>query len=61
MNQQFFIMLNSQSGCNIMPLVTEDNEVAVFPSEEAAREVADNHPYCQAFGFEIFEVGTGIY
>lgn len=56
----FFIMMNNQNGTTIMPIVNEDEEVMLFETEEEAREIAGEHYFCKAFGYEIFERGTGI-
>ena len=60
MDNDFFIMMNNQQGNLIMPLVNADNEVALFATEAEARSCAVVNPYALAFGFEVFERGTGI-
>jgi hypothetical protein len=55
----FFIMMNNQKGTTIMPIVDGDEEVMLFETEEEAEEIASLHPFCKAFGYEIFERGTG--
>jgi hypothetical protein len=55
----YFIMMNSQSGKDIMPLVREDEEVELFDTLDEAQECAKEHVCCQCFGYEIFERGAG--
>jgi len=55
-------MLYSQNGNTAMPIVKGedfDPDVAFYETEEKARKIAEDHPTCQAFGYEIFEMGTG--
>ena len=55
----FFVMINSQSGNCIMPIVADDEEVMLFDTEEDAIDCADDNLYAKAFGYEIFERGMG--
>ena len=57
--KDFFIMLYNQKGDRAMPITDEDDNVVFFESLEAAKEAMKNNPYAEAFGFEIFELGTG--
>ena len=57
--KDFFIMMNSQNGKMIMPIVDDDGEVMLFDTERTAIVCADNNPYAKAFGYEIFERGMG--
>jgi hypothetical protein len=56
----FFIMMNNQSGTTIMPITDGEDDVMLFETEEEAREMAEEHHFCNKFGFEIFERGTGV-
>lgn len=56
----YFIMMNSHKGDYIMPIVDDNGDVVLYETEEEAIEIADNHYYCKAFGYEVFERGTGI-
>lgn len=42
-----------------MPIVDDNDDVVLYETEQAAREAMMGHVYAQAFGFEIFERGTG--
>lgn len=55
----FFVMINSQNRKFIMPIVDDNDDVVLYETEQAAREAMMGHVYAQAFGFEIFERGTG--
>lgn len=59
MDKPFFVMLNWQNGRGAMPLVEDNDDVAFYATLEEAREAAENHDACRAFGYEIFERGTG--
>ena len=65
MRKPFFIMMYSQSGEMIMPLVEDDesgnSQVLLFASQREAHNTARSQHYCQAFGYEIFCMGEGDY
>jgi len=51
-------MINNQKE-GATPIVDENEDVIFFETMEEAKEVAKNHLACQAFGYEIFELGMG--
>lgn len=56
----FFVMLNHPNKRVVaIPMTDEDDEMAFFNSEEDARKACENNSFAQAFGYEIFELGTG--
>lgn len=55
----FFIMLYSQNGTKVFPIIDENDDPMLYESEEEAEEAMSGHPYAEAFGYEIFELGTG--
>ena len=57
MDKDFFIMINSQNNEYIIPMTDNNNEVALFETYNEAKEIADDHPMCDAFGYEIFRRG----
>lgn len=60
MTKPFFIMIYAQSGEGASPMTQgNSDEVQFWATEAEAREVADNHFYASAMGYEIFEMGTG--
>lgn len=61
MSKDFFIMLRTQRGDKAMPIVDENEEVMFYESEEEAISAMKGHAYAEAFGFEIFELGTGTF
>ena len=61
MKNRFFIMGCSQNDDYISPIIDEAEDVMLFETEEAAISCASDHPMCQAFGYEIFERGTGTW
>ena len=58
MNKPFFIMLLLPNGAT--PITKGEDDVYFFTTEEEARELAEDHDACQHFGYEIFELGTGL-
>ena len=58
MNNDFFVMLSTQSG-GATPMTGDDDEVAFYPTEDAARQDAAANPLGAHFGYEIFQLGTG--
>ena len=59
MDKDFFIMINSQNNEYIIPMTDNNNDVALFETYNKAKEIADTHPMCCAFGYEIFRRGCG--
>ena len=62
MEKPFFIMLCLPG--NITPISYDSNDgdkVAFFESIEEAVEFTSDHPACQAFRYEIFELGMGAF
>jgi len=55
----FFIMMNSQDGKKIMPIIDEEDEVCLYETYDEAKQLADNHHAASHFGYEIFERGNG--
>jgi len=53
-------MMSSQNGDYVLPIVGEDEEVMLFETQEDAEDCATDHSFCQAFGYEVFERGTGL-
>jgi len=58
MDPLYFVMLDNQDGKMVLPLVDGEN-VALFQTVEAARQVALENPMGSHFGYEIFERGNG--
>ena len=57
---QFFVMMETQKGEKILPLVDDSGDPCLFDSEADARNCAHENPYCIAFGFVIYERGDGF-
>jgi len=55
----FFIMMETQKGDKILPLVDDFDDPVLFETEEEAHRCAKEHDFCVAFGYEVFERGTG--
>ena len=55
---KWFVMMYSQNGNYVMPLVDDDNEVMLWDTEGAANDAAKDNPYANAFGFQAYEVGA---
>ncbi len=58
----YFIMINHPNG-EIMPMITTandvDDKVLTFPDFTMASNAASEHGMCLAYGYEIFQRGTG--
>jgi len=52
---KWFVMMLSQNGDFVMPLM-DDEEVALFDSEEEADACGSEHFFASEFGFKAFEV-----
>ncbi len=53
---EYVILVRHPNG-TVVPLTTDDGEsIEVFPSYEAAEVLADNHRFCQAFGYQCVEL-----
>ena len=55
---KWFVMMYSQSGEHVMPLVNEFDETELWETEGAANDAAKDNPYANAFGFQAYEVGA---
>lgn len=60
MSKDFFVMLYKQNGDGAMPIVDENEDVMFYESEDEAIEAMTGHMSAEAFGYEIFKLGTGI-
>lgn len=55
---KWFLMMYSQQGNHIMPLVGDDEEVLLWETEAEARQAGDDHYFANALGFDVYEVGA---
>lgn len=55
---KWFVMMHSQRGEHVMPLVDDDGEVMLWETEGEANDAARENPYANAFGFHAYEVGA---
>lgn len=55
---KWFVMMYSQSGEHVMPLVDDNGDPALWHTEGAANDAARENPYANAFGFQAYEVGA---
>ena len=55
---KWFVMMYSQSGEHVMPLVDENDDPMLWDTEGAANDAAKDNPYANAFGFQAYEVGA---
>lgn len=55
---KWFVMMYSQNGNFVMPLVDSDDEVMLWDTDGAANDAAKDNPYANAFGFQAYEVGA---
>lgn len=55
----YFVMIHSQSGDRVLPLVDSEGEVVMFGSTAEAADAAEQNPMACAFGWDVFMVGGG--
>ena len=55
---KWFVMMYSQKGTHVMPLVDDDDEVMLWETEGEANDAAKDNLYANAFGFQAYEVGA---
>lgn len=51
------MMMYSQNGQYVMPLIDGTGNVLLFSSKEEAKDVGDMHHFANKFGFFVCEVG----
>ena len=56
----YFAILNSPDG-GVMPFMENEYELAMFKTELDAKEAVFKNRLGGTFGFEIFELGGGVY
>lgn len=54
---KWFVMMYSQSGKYVMPLVDEDDNVLLFKSELDAKNAGRRHHFAITFGFFVRQAG----
>lgn len=60
MEGDFFVMLYTQRG-SYTPLVdSENDDIAKFPTEDAARECAKQNLLGEHFGYVVYEIVCGV-
>lgn len=55
---RWFVMMYSQTGKCVMPLVDDGEQVLLWDTEDAANAAARTNHYANAFGFQAHEVGA---
>ena len=59
MNEDFFVMLNTQNG-RYTPMMGDEDNIATFGTKEEAEESAKHSVLGKYFGYEVFERGCGV-
>lgn len=54
---KWFVMMYSQSGAHVLPLVNDDGDPMLFDTEGAANDTARDNHFANAFGFQAYLVG----
>ena len=57
----YFVILNHQKPDLFIPMEDENDNLAMFDSEISAIEAGQNNTLGNAFGFEVFELGGGVF
>ena len=55
---KWFVMMYSQSGEHVLPLVDDDDNPMLWETEGAANDAARDNIFANAFGFQAYEVGA---
>ena len=55
---KWFVMMYSQSGKHVLPLVDGNGDPELWDTEGDANDAAKDNPYANAFGFQAYEVGA---
>jgi len=53
MDKPYFIMVYLQNGKGVVPIVDDDENVLMFERYDEAKALADDHPLCLAFDYEV--------
>jgi hypothetical protein len=56
----YFVILNHPNG-HYMPMVDDDGNLAMFCSETLAIVAGNENMLGSSFGFEVFELGGGVF
>lgn len=54
---KWFVMMYSQSGAHVLPLVDDEGDPMLFDTEGAANDAARDNAFANAFGFQAYLVG----
>lgn len=55
---KWFVMMYSQSGNHVLPIVDEEGDPILWDTEGEANDAARQLPFPNAFGFQAYEVGA---
>ena len=61
MEKPYFVILNHQNSDLFIPMTDENDNLAMFDSEISAVIAGQDNPLGKAFGFEVFEMGDGVF
>ena len=56
----YFVILNSGRDNVFIPMLDDDNNLAMFDSETAAIVAGNQSLFGSSYGFEVFEIGGGV-
>lgn len=56
----YFVILNHQKEDVYLPMIDEDDKLAMYETYEAATTAGEQNPLGEAYGFEVFELGGGV-
>ena len=54
----YFVILNYQKNGIYLPMIDDDENLAMFESEIEATVAGNKNPFGSEFGFEVFELGN---
>ncbi len=61
MEKPYFVILNHQRIGIYLPMVDDNGQLAMFTTDKEAIEAGNNNPLGRACGFEVFEIGGGLF
>ena len=55
MEKSYFVMLKTQTGTSLVPMLDPDGALAMFDGPKKARRAAEQTTFGKAFGFIVFD------
>lgn len=59
MSKYFVMIAHPSNNVPAIPMTEDNDDIAFFDDEDDARWAGENNSMAKAFGYEIFQLGTG--